>query len=380
MSKLFRILFTLIIFSLWSVQAISQKNYKYKISIPTELINQKDFKLNFYDGYRISHIPIDSCETITGEITSLLNYPVLEIFFFTSKNEPVTLSFFLKREVIELTVDYNLHDDSITVKFSKGLLNFNDAGKDKFELFAKKELTELNAYSKKHNYDFSNVSPTELKLYEKYFEIVNIKVLEFIKLNPTLLYNIRLFTNRIIRDPSYSFEFLNSFYQKYLNPTFKNTFEGKYILEKLDQNRLNLNTKAPLLNIPFNDLKGNTHSFETFENKIIIVNIWATWCVPCVAEIPQLKNLYSKYKNKLEIISFSADTDSLKLKKFLIENKIEWVNVENRFDFCNAFGLDKGIPQLFLIDKNGFIIYSRNALQDFDLKILEKILEKILND
>lgn len=143
---------------------------------------------------------------------------------------------------------------------------------------------------------------------------------------------------------------------------------------KLDSIRLAVDTKAPLQNKKFKDLQGETHSISAAEGKLVLVNVWATWCGPCVAEIPRLKELHTKYKDSMEVFSFSTDSNEQKLRNFIKTNEMNWVNVFNQPEICRAFGSDMGVPQLFLLNEQGVIIYTKSGSADDSLEILEKTL------
>jgi thiol-disulfide isomerase/thioredoxin len=200
------------------------------------------------------------------------------------------------------------------------------------------------------------------------------KGVQFVRKYPNLLYSTWLFIYETLGDPRYSRDELLDLYNNSLKLTHKGTFEEKLILNKLDTNRLTLNTKAPLQEVVFRDLKGSTHSISSFGKKLVLINIWATWCQPCVAEIPRLKELYSKYGTSVEILSFSTDTDEQKLRNFIRAKDINWVNVFDQPEICRAFGSDMGIPQLFLLNEKGLIIYTKSGSEDNSLETLEKTL------
>jgi thiol-disulfide isomerase/thioredoxin len=122
-----------------------------------------------------------------------------------------------------------------------------------------------------------------------------------------------------------------------------------------------------------NDLKG----------KVIVINFWATWCPPCRGEIPHLKELYTKYKPQgLEIIGVSLDgpreeTDLDKLKKYLQENQITWLQYYQGDGFASAFSRSWGInaiPTMFVIDAEGNLL-STSARFDLD-KLIPKLLSR----
>ena len=73
-------------------------------------------------------------------------------------------------------------------------------------------------------------------------------------------------------------------------------------------------------------------------NKLICINLWATWCQPCVAEMPMLNEIKSEYKNKnIEFLSLSVDKDSIKLKAFLKKDKFDFKDITlNNLEFRSA--------------------------------------------
>jgi thiol-disulfide isomerase/thioredoxin len=353
-----------------------QAPYKYKISFTDTTFESKKFHIGLYEGYQTVPLIINSRKEIVGSNISLLKYPVLEIFYISTQSKPAVYRFFLTSQSSEIKIKYDAFTDSITIQKTKGVLNYNDAGKNKFDLFAVKELEKRDKYLEKYSKELSNGDDNAMKQFDAYCLAVDKKSIEFIKNNPHLLYSLRLFIDEII-GPNYSFEYLTHIYSKYLKPRYKNTFEGKYIANKLDVNRLAINSQAPSQDIVFKDLSGKNHTIQSFKGRPLLINIWATWCVPCVEELPKLKELYTKYKKELEFVSISPESDTTKLKKFIKDKKMDWTNVGNRVDICNIYGQDKGIPQVYLLDKNGTIMYSRAKFEDSELNKLEEILNNI---
>ena len=77
------------------------------------------------------------------------------------------------------------------------------------------------------------------------------------------------------------------------------------------------------------ELENSDFNKDYLQNdKLICINLWATWCKPCVAEIPMLNEIKSEYKHKnVEFLSLSVDTDSIKLNSFLKKGKFEYVDI-----------------------------------------------------
>ena len=115
--------------------------------------------------------------------------------------------------------------------------------------------------------------------------------------------------------------------------------------------------------------------------KVVLVDFWATWCGPCVAEIPNMKKMYAAYHAKgFEIVGISCDRDVDRLKEFLKENEIPWeivldadtkIEGVSMADYCGV----EGIPCMILIGRDGKVI-STNARG----RELERLLKKWMTD
>ena len=77
------------------------------------------------------------------------------------------------------------------------------------------------------------------------------------------------------------------------------------------------------------ELVNSSFNSEYLESdKIICVNLWATWCEPCIAEMPMLNRVKEEYKDKnIEFLSLSVDTDSIKLRNFLNKDKFDFKDI-----------------------------------------------------
>ena len=108
------------------------------------------------------------------------------------------------------------------------------------------------------------------------------------------------------------------------------------------------------------DIDGNPISVANYKGKVVLVDFWATWCGPCVGEMPNVIKTYGKYHDKgFEIIGVSLDQDKDKLTSFIKENKMPWPQFFDGQGWQNKLAVKYGIqsiPSNYLIGKDGKII------------------------
>lgn len=103
-------------------------------------------------------------------------------------------------------------------------------------------------------------------------------------------------------------------------------------------------------------LDGTKRSLSDFKGKVVLLNLWATWCVPCIVEMPSLERLYKTLKPKgFEIVAISVDPpESLDVvKKFVAENGITFTILHDpELTIAGRLGVS-GFPESFFIDDEG---------------------------
>lgn len=107
------------------------------------------------------------------------------------------------------------------------------------------------------------------------------------------------------------------------------------------------------------DLGGKTVRLESFKGKYVLVDFWATWCAPCIAELPRLQEAYRKYHaSGFEILGVSLDETRTAVVDFVKVRKLPWPQLHNGTagaDLVDAFGVSS-IPATYLVDPEGTIV------------------------
>jgi thiol-disulfide isomerase/thioredoxin len=119
--------------------------------------------------------------------------------------------------------------------------------------------------------------------------------------------------------------------------------------------KLKPETAKPVPPVAFIDANGGTHSLREFRGRYVLLNLWATWCAPCVRELPALAHLQAAVGPKrLSVVPVSIGRDSAaETAAFLKQHKAELpVYIDTKSAFLHAFGAF-GLPLTVLIDPNG---------------------------
>src|SRR5690606_6145175 len=143
-----------------------------------------------------------------------------------------------------------------------------------------------------------------------------------------------------------------------LSADLKATNKAKRLASLLKGMELVVGAKAVDFTQP--DLNGKPVSLADFKGKYLLVDFWASWCVPCRQENPNLVAAYNKYKSRnLEILGVSLDNKKESWEKAIIADKLTWIHVSDLKGWLNAAAeiyAIRSVPSNILIDPNGMII------------------------
>ncbi|WP_373512658.1 TlpA disulfide reductase family protein, partial [Persicitalea sp.] len=121
------------------------------------------------------------------------------------------------------------------------------------------------------------------------------------------------------------------------------------------------------------DTTGMAFSLSDYRGKYVLLNFWASWCGPCVAEMPTVLKLRKNFsEEKLAMVFITSDTDTLDFR-----GAVKKYNIQGRHAFLTQKMMRQysiqAVPVLYVIDPEGRVIYSLYEEQD-NLKSLNKVL------
>lgn len=133
-----------------------------------------------------------------------------------------------------------------------------------------------------------------------------------------------------------------------------------------------LEAKGKPFRLSFTAIDGRSIDTSEWRGKVILIDFWATWCGPCVAELPTLRRTYEEFHRRgFEVVGISLDTDKAALERFQTRSPVPWpLHFDGRgwnSDIVIRYGVSL-IPSLWLIDKRGLIRHL-DAREDLAAKV-----------
>ena len=120
--------------------------------------------------------------------------------------------------------------------------------------------------------------------------------------------------------------------------------------------RFKKGVNAPNFTLP--DLDGKMVSLADYKGKVVLLNIWATWCRPCVEEMPSMEKLHQELKGeKFVILAVSIDEAGVKaVRPFMKKHKLSFPALIDSAGTINSLYQISGVPESFILDKQGRIL------------------------
>ena len=136
-------------------------------------------------------------------------------------------------------------------------------------------------------------------------------------------------------------------------------------------------TELRLEDIRLTDLEGNAIDVSQFKDKAVLVNFWATWCKPCLQEMPSLAATQNRFKDQPIVFLFASNETTEQINRFKNKQKFEF----NYLHLGNLEALNiQALPTTFIFDQTGELRFSEIGFRDWtspaSIEIISNILTK----
>lgn len=146
-------------------------------------------------------------------------------------------------------------------------------------------------------------------------------------------------------------------------------------------------TVAPAFSMPV--LGAGETNLDDYRGKVVLVNVWATWCAPCLQEMPSMQRLYEEFGDEdFEILAVSIDapfgeTDAFgraggDLEKFAKRLGLTFPILQNPSGDIQRQYQTTGVPESFLLDKNGVIVKKVAGPTEWDSRENQELIRRLL--
>ena len=136
-------------------------------------------------------------------------------------------------------------------------------------------------------------------------------------------------------------------------------------------------SNEPALPLALVDIRGVEHSLEQYRGKVVVVNFWATWCPPCVEELPSLESAWQRYRQQGLVVLAVSDEETDVVTSFLerLPTDITFpLLIDRDMKSGNRWKI-RGLPTTVIIDRSGDVYWRAEGQLDFSaLDVNEKLL------
>jgi thiol-disulfide isomerase/thioredoxin len=256
----------------------------------------------------------------------------------------------------------------------------------------KQQMDNYTAAERKKAMDFENqygdalFCGNDTAIRNHYFKIVvpelGRKKLEYILAHPNSYYSFYIFRTAVAKPNIVSWDSLQRVFQAFPDK-FKYSDEGNYLNAFLHSRQLSIGSDDAV-DFTAKDIHKNNVSLSQFKgSKYVLLHFWATWCTPCMRELPALKQINDRYAEKgLQIISIALKSNDGDYEKAIKKYQLNWIHIYDDLDLINKYG-NQPTPRICVIDKTGKLVYDTIGLGDNDdlqLTGLKEKLTKVLHE
>ena len=148
--------------------------------------------------------------------------------------------------------------------------------------------------------------------------------------------------------------------------------------EKFDQEKSAVGYLAP--DFSLRNLKGNYQSLDSFSGQVVVLNFWATWCVPCRVEMPSFEKLYRRYRSEgVTVLAVTLDKNSEQnIKSFIEEYELSFPVLLDEEGKVERLYPSMTIPFTYVIDRDGRIVARVDGAKNWESNETFEAIEYLL--
>ena len=148
--------------------------------------------------------------------------------------------------------------------------------------------------------------------------------------------------------------------------------------EKFDQKKSAVGYRAP--DFSLRNLKGNYQSLDSFSGQVVVLNFWATWCVPCRVEMPSFEKLYRRYRSEgVTVLAVTLDKNSEQnIKSFVEEYELSFPVLLDEEGKVERLYPSMTIPFTYVIDRDGRIVARVDGAKNWESNETFEAIEYLL--
>lgn len=159
---------------------------------------------------------------------------------------------------------------------------------------------------------------------------------------------------------------------------FSGEKRNSMVESKIKSIKATADLKTKPLDLKFTAVDGREVDLAKLQGKVVLIDFWATWCGPCVAELPNVLKAYKELHPKgFEIVGISLDSDKAKLESFVKEQDMDWPQFFDgqgwKNEISSKYGINS-IPAMWLVNKKGMVV-STNARGGLEEKVQKLLAE-----
>ena len=118
-------------------------------------------------------------------------------------------------------------------------------------------------------------------------------------------------------------------------------------------------------------------TFSEAKGKVIVINFWATWCPPCIAEMPALEALYEVFKDKEVVFLFVSNEEEEVISNFIDKNEYHFPVYSSLTSYPETFNVT-AIPRTFVLDKEGYIVVDKTGAANWNSETVRQQIEALI--